>query len=65
VTPTTPLIERASIECPICHGPMTLTYGERPVSIFVCRPCGSSLSVPDSAWPKVSAPKSLLADGRF
>ena len=65
VTRQTALAERASLDCPVCQMRMKLAHGERPVSIFVCRLCGASVSVPDSAWPRVSAPKSLLADGRF
>lgn len=57
--------QRHSIECPVCGERMTLAHADRPVTLFACLPCGTSVTVPDSAWRLVSSPTKLLADGRF
>jgi hypothetical protein len=41
----------ATLPCPICpRGQLTFTRGSAGMLIYVCLPCGTTLSVPDDAW---------------
>jgi hypothetical protein len=40
------------IDCPVCRERMKLTSDHRSVKICICTNCGTSVSVPESAWKK-------------
>ena len=37
--------------CPVCSTPLTLTYKTSSLNIWICKQCGTSLTVPADAWP--------------
>ena len=47
--------------CPICGvGQMRMTYRAARLAVCVCMNCETTLSVPDSAWPRTGTDKTTV-----